>query len=198
MVLLQTARANIHNPADPQHTLEVRLLLDGGSQRSYVTERVRKLLTLEPKGEHQLSIAAFGSCREKPKVCPIVNVGLMTKGNSIVHLSLFVVPMICEPLVTQPISTCIEENRHLASLDLADFADTSSNLEVDILIGSDYYWSLVTGEICCGDSGPIAIHTKLGWVLSGPIATTDSEQSSVNLTTTHVLKMTCCSLPQNR
>ena len=46
----------------------------------------------------------------------------------------------------------------------------------------------MTGEICGGNSGPIAIHTKLGWVLSGPIATTDSEQSSMNLTTTHVLK----------
>jgi hypothetical protein len=96
--------------------------------------------------------------------------------------------MICEPLATQPIPACIEENQHLASLDLADFADTSSRFKVDILIGSDYYWSLVTGEICRGDSGPIAIHTKLGWVLSGPIALSDSEQSSVNLITTHVLK----------
>ena len=87
----------------------------------------------------------------------------------------------CHP--TNP--ACIEENQRLASLDLADFGDTSSSLGVDILIGSDYYWSLVTGEICCGDSGPIAIHTKLGWVLSGPIALSD--QSSVNLIT-HVLK----------
>ena len=34
----------------------------------------------------------------------------------------------------------------------------------------------------------VIVDTKLGWVLSGPIATTDSEQSSMNLTTTHVLK----------
>ena len=95
--------------------------------------------------------------------------------------------MICEPLAGQPISACIEENRHLASLDLADFSDGTSSLEVDILIGSDYYWSLVTGEVCRGNSGPIAIHTKLGWVLSGPIPLRESEQSSVNLITTHVL-----------
>ena len=94
-VLLQTARTRVHNPSDP---LEVRLLLDGGSQRSYITDRVRKLLALEPSGEDRLSIAAFGSRREKPKLCPIVNVGLMTKGYSHMHLSLFVVPMICEPL----------------------------------------------------------------------------------------------------
>ena len=81
------------------------------------------------------------------------------------HLSLFVVPMICEPLAIQSIPACIEENQHLASHDLADFSDTSSSLRVDILIGSDYYWSLVTGEICHGDSGPIAIHTKLAPLL---------------------------------
>ena len=38
MVLLQTARAHVHNPSDPQRTVEVRLLLDGGSQRSYITD----------------------------------------------------------------------------------------------------------------------------------------------------------------
>ena len=103
IVLLQTARAHVHNPSDPQRTLEVRLLLDGGSQRLYITDRVRKLLALEPSGEDRLSIAAFGSRQEKPKVCPIVNVGLRTRGYSHMHLSLFVVPMICEPLAIQPI-----------------------------------------------------------------------------------------------
>ena len=34
----------------------------------------------------------------------------------------------------------------------------------------------------------VIVDTKLGWVLSGPIASTDLEQSSMNLTTTHVLK----------
>lgn len=187
-MLLQTACAHIYNPANPQHSLEVRLLLDGGSQRSYITDRVRRLLALEPSGEHQLSIAAFGSRREKPKVCPIVNVGLVTREYSHLSLSLFVVPMICEPLTSQPISACIEENKDLASLDFADPADTSSGLEVDILIGSDYYWSLVTGEICHSDNGPIAIRTRLGWVLSGPTSLGTPEASSVNLITTHVLR----------
>ena len=129
IVLLQTARAHVYNPSDPHRTMEVRLLLDGGSQRSYITDRVKKLLTLKPSGEHRLSIAAFGSSRERPKVCPIVNVGLAPKGYSHMHLSLFVVPMICEPLAGQPISTCIEGNPHLASLDLADFSEGTSSLE---------------------------------------------------------------------
>ena len=34
-----------------------------------------------------------------------------------------------------------------------------------------------------------AIHTKLGWVLSGPIAVAGSNQSFINLVTTHVLRV---------
>ena len=60
------------------------------------------------------------------------------------QLSLYVVPMICEPLVSQPIAACAKENQHLASLDLADYSESDQSLEVDILIGSDYYWDLVS------------------------------------------------------
>ena len=148
----------------------------------------RKFLALKLSGEHRLSIAAFGSRREKPRVCSVVNVGLELTSYPHMQLSLFVVPMICEPLAGQPISACVKENQHLATLDLADISDGSSSLEVDVLIGSDYYWSLVTGEVCRGNGGPIAIQTKLGWVLSGPLSVSGPGHSSVNLITTHVLK----------
>ena len=50
----------------------------------------------------------------------------------------------------QPITATVEVNDHLRGLDLADSADGSSCLPVDILIGCDYYWDLVTGSICRG------------------------------------------------
>ena len=61
---------------------------------------------------------------------------------------------------------------HLSGIDLADYSDGHESLEVDILIGSDQYWDLVTGETRRGNYGPVAICTKLGWVLSGPTAST--------------------------
>lgn len=54
------------------------------------------------------------------------------------------------------------------SWDLADEADNTSSLEVDLLIGLDFGWELVIGGVCRGVQGPVAFHTKLGWVLSGP------------------------------
>lgn len=74
-------------------------------------------------------------------------------------LSLYVVPTICEPVVSQPITAVIQQNPKLRELDLADFSHGSSSLQVDVLIGSDYYWELVTGGICRGEGGLIAIHT---------------------------------------
>ncbi len=67
-------------------------------------------------------------------------------------LSLYVVPTICEPLVGQPVSACIEHHPHLVGLELADCSASDSALPVDVLIGSDYYWALVTGSVCRGSS----------------------------------------------
>lgn len=104
-------------------------------------------------------------------------------------LSLYVVPTICEPLVSQPIASCVSDGCHLATLDLADYSDGESSLEVDLLIGSDFYWDLVTGGVSQGTQGPVAIHTKLGWVLSGPTSSRELTRSSTNLVTTHVLQV---------
>jgi len=32
-----------------------------------------------------------------------------------------------------------------------------------VLLGSDFYWKFVTGEVCHGAVGPVAIYSKLGW-----------------------------------
>ena len=70
---------------------------------------------------------------------------------------------------------------------LADYSDGNARLEVDVLIGADYYWELATGSIC--DNGPTAVHTKLDWVLSGPTSVRESMRCSMNLLTTHVLRV---------
>ena len=106
-VFLQTARAVIQNPQDPHMSLEVRLLLDSGSQKSYLTERARELLHLDAAGEQSLSIATFGSHKGSVKVCPIVNVGICLSSYPRLTLSLYAVPTICEPLLGQPVAACI-------------------------------------------------------------------------------------------
>ena len=38
-----------------------------------------------------------------------------------------------------------------------------------MLIGSDCYWDIVTGDIKRGNEGPTAVSSKFGWLLSGPV-----------------------------
>ena len=60
---------------------------------------------------------------------------------------------VIESLVGQPIAACIEQHPHLLGLGLADFSSSESSLPMDILIRSDYYWELVTGDVCRGANG---------------------------------------------
>ena len=92
--------------------------------------------------------------------------------------------MICEPLSLQPILMCTEKYEHLSQLEMADPVDGTTAKEIDVLIGSDHYWDLVTGEIRRGASGPVAIQTQLGWVLSGPVHMHTLDQDSTSLLVT--------------
>ena len=61
---------------------------------------------------------------------------------------------------------------------------------MDILIGADQYWNIANGEVKRGESGPVAMNTRFGWTLSGPIENAPrSETHSVNLAATHVLRI---------
>ena len=103
------------------------------------------------------------------------------------ELQLFTAPSICGPLTVQPISLCVTKYDHLSHIEFVDLSDGISDLSIDILIGADYYWDIVTGEIKRGREGPIAIHTKLRWVLSGPALRCEPIHSSHHLFITHAL-----------
>ena len=113
-VLLQTALTNIYNLNNPQALLQVRLILDSGSQRSYMASRVKETLCLEPEDECQLAIAAFGNRRSASQPCEVVRVGVKVNSGPDLELTLFTVPYICEPLSIQPISLCTERYKHLS------------------------------------------------------------------------------------
>ena len=68
-LLLQTAAlTSIHEPRRPQDTLGVQLILDNGSQHSYIPSQ--DALHLVP-GQCNLAVAAFGSKRGKKQGCKV-------------------------------------------------------------------------------------------------------------------------------
>ena len=88
-------------------------------------------------------------------------------------------PTICSPISNQSIKVALEEYPHLCGLNLADTSTLSgdNDVEVDILIGADYYWKLVTGTIKRGNKpGPVAVLTRLGWGFVWPCDSITSEK----------------------
>ena len=75
----------------------------------------------------------------------------------------------------------------LQGLALSDMVGPEDMLTVDLLVGADHYWRVVTGQMRRGRAGPIAVETKIGWILSGPV---DLQVQPILLCAIHTL----CSL----
>ena len=57
---------------------------------------------------------------------------------------------------------------NLQGIALADNVNVG-NKRFDILIGADHYYDIVIDDIVRGSTVPIAISSRLGWLLSGPV-----------------------------
>ena len=68
-------------------------------------------------------------------------------------------------------------------------------VDIEMLIRADYYWDLTTGPTSKGDSGLVAIQTKLGWVLSSPTQTVVRYHCPTGLMTGHNTDITTQNYP---
>ncbi len=116
-----------------------------------------------------LKINAFGSRDDNMTSCYVVQYHLGTERGQKLNLSAYVVPLICSTISNQNTRFAQQSYAHQSGLKLADSANDGEEFDLDILIGSDCYWQLVTGHVIHGNDGPTAMHTRLGWVLSGPV-----------------------------
>ena len=172
-VLLQTARAIATNGSN---STPVRILFDTGSQRSYVTNSITKQLKLNPVKRETLHLNTFGNNKSKRQNCEVFKFNIRSrKGGENIELRAINFPTICSPVKSE---VNIENYPHLSDLELADIDEhATGNDSIDILVGADFYWHFVTGDVVRGDNSPTAISSKLGWLLSGP-STQDSTDNS--------------------
>jgi len=142
--------------------VSIRILFDSGSQLSYITKNLQEQLRLKPIQKERLHLNTFGNASFDAKSCDVVQFHIQ-KGNTSEPLDIiaYTSTVICSPLPTL-VNTQVYE--HLDGLDLAD-GDYDSSKPIDVLIGSDYYWSIVTGDTIVGNHGPVALSSKLGWLL---------------------------------
>ena len=131
-VLLQTARASVFQPHRPLLTTVVRIILDSGSQRSYITDMVRKNLALRTEQAETVVMKTFG-CHENVHICDVVKLAFKTATGTDLVLPFLVVPSICEPIAGQPVTLARDTYPHLFGLNLADDSSVSESLDISVL-----------------------------------------------------------------
>ena len=135
---------------------------------------------LEPQtmGKELLDVTTFGSFQSTRKTYDIVSFSLSTEKENI-KIKALVTPIICPPLSVMMKNLKIPPK--LKGLKLADRLQSSQNLDVDIIIGNDYYGQLITGKIIKTENEAlIAIESKFGWLLSAPVQSESNHENDLN------------------
>jgi len=185
-VLLPTAMVAIEHENE---TFTVRALIDPGSQRSFLTERIKDRLSL-PTFASTSAISVLGgkTVQKAKRACCFE---LISKPHNFkLKVKAILVPKLTNFLPAQPIS----------SINLSEFGDiqfADPNLckpaQIDMLIGSDVIPKLMLPGLKQNPSKTLlAQNTVFGWVISGAVNeevqtfTTAVELSEDELISTHL------------
>ena len=178
-VLFQTAKTLAYGSDKSKH-VEVRVLLDLGGQRSFISENVKNKLGLKSLKSEIVNLNTFGDNKYHKRKCDLVKVNLETIESGQLEIFALSTPTICSPIRSH-VNVC--EYPHLRGLQLADNFDNDDTEIIDILIGADQYFKVILDGKIEGESGPVAMNSKLGWLLAGPAElypNSDPEEYSVS------------------
>ena len=176
-VLLQTASL-IAEGITCEIQIKVKVLFDQGSQRSYITKRVKDLLKLKGVSKESICINTFGDTKSENSILENVLMKLKKDKNETFEIKALCSNFICLPNNNQPVSDIRNKFEYLRRLKLVD---SGHGGDTDILIGSDYYWGLVTEKVKVDLIGePVRVETQFGWVLNGPVVCSNGESYRVH------------------
>ncbi|XP_065658112.1 uncharacterized protein LOC136082626 [Hydra vulgaris] len=168
-VILQSAKATATNPDNTLSSC-IRVLFDGCSHRTYITDALREKLKLKKISTESLIIKRFASDEGLIKTLDVVRVclkGRDPKNN--IYIEALCIPFICSPLKNLNFNLLQQKYVYLKGIPLAKSYPLKNNESVDILVGLDYYYSTITGKIIRGcNNGPVALESILGWIVCGP------------------------------
>ena len=148
-------------PAKGGGQLKVRFLLDQCATHSYGKETTIDRLKVVDGPAVDIAVSTFSGIRQiSARMVQLVLPG------GIGNINVIVTDSICEPMGGHNVDeSCSKE---LEGYQLSDPSCLKEGcLPIDILLGVDNYWKMVTDEIVRLRSGLVLISTKFGWALSG-------------------------------
>ena len=157
----------------------MRVLLDNGSQRSHITLKFKNRLGLKTRKKEPVSLNVFGSQSFSKQQCDLVHVKLLGRCQEGIEFAALCFPSICSPLNRV---VTLGHHPEFQELELADLPPSNNwrhaDGTIDVLIGSDHYWEMVHDEIIRGSGGLVAVNSKLGWLISGPVVSQELDSNA--------------------
>ena len=161
-----------------------KVLFDNCSQWTHVTKRFANAIGAPFHHRAKKNISGFGGLSTGAKMYDVVQF-VISKENCPLSLTIqaTVVEKICSPIRGMYVPDLIDAYPHLRDLKLADDDLQGEEQEIDILIGLDYYYDIITGGVIRGSEGPKAIASIFGYMLAGKAVDThkDSTTSDVSM-----------------
>ena len=168
-IMLQTAQLDVSSSKPSGKGVSCKVIFDSGSQRSYVTRKLATEVGAVVDHKEKLVIGGFGGEKTKEKLYNVVDIVLDKRGCQPIQISAVVVDTICSPLSRNCPQDGLSNFLHLKGLPLADEVIEEESPDVCVLIGLDFYYDIITGEVIRGTRGPFAIGSIFGYILSGVI-----------------------------
>jgi hypothetical protein len=176
-VLLYTLQVRIMGPRESK---VVRLLFDNGSQRSYLLQNTAKALSCQSNGEEWIQQSLFSGVLTDPKRYNKYTIRLQSlEGSNYKQIEVVDEKKICGKINGIPAGPWMDELSE-DNIHLTDYC--ASNSEIQILIGSDYYGSCLTGNIRQLNCGLTAIETVFGWTLGGKLPRVSTTYNNLAIT----------------
>ena len=149
-VILQMASADVCD-VEENRSKKNRILLDPGSQKTYISLKTVDALKLNPIREEPLVIKTFGDMAEKPMKVKEYQFVVKSIDGTNLYLKGYGVPKICSKLTGQGVDVAIENYPFLKGEIICNKINENIQ-EIEVLIGSDYYWTVIGNEIKrCGE-----------------------------------------------
>ena len=127
----------------------------------------------------------------------VVEFNVMIKDNTCMHFHTNFIEQITGPIHRGPLQPA--DMAFLMSISADRLADSiPDSLEpstVDLLIGSDYFWSIVGTEKIVLPSGLFLISSKIGYILTGSYLDSMISQKEISVSSCLVMTQVNCAVP---
>ena len=145
-IVLQSAVVLLKSPLIQKHN-EAKMILDTGSQRSYISQKVQRHLNLKTIRTEEISIDSFGEQSTEFKKYDLVGFNISTKSTTDkVKVRALHVKRLCNRIKGHDINLDPLKYPKLHQLEFINDCEHDDDIEVGVLIGLDHYWDIVTGN----------------------------------------------------